>query len=162
MMTLSRIFRVISVVVLASIGSLAFAGHVAINTDNNDLAIMGYDPVSYFTDKKAKKGKAKYTAVYNGAVYNFASVSNRDVFRANAEKYAPQYGGFCAFGVTKNRKFSADPEAWRVVDGKLYLNLNKKVQAIWLEDVPGNIESSEEIWPEIKGSTDAYLEEASS
>ncbi len=162
MMNISKIFRVISLVVMASIGSAAFAGHAAINTDDNDLAIKGYDPVAYFTDKKATKGKAKYTAAHDGAIYHFASAKNRDLFRANADKYAPQYGGFCAFGVTKNRKFSADPEAWRVVDGKLYLNLNKKVQSIWLEDVPGNIETSEEIWPEIKGTTDAYLEAVSS
>lgn len=126
--------------------------------NKNDVAISGYDAVSYFTEQKAKKGKAKYSAVYNDAIYHFSSASNRDSFRQTPEKYAPQYGGYCAFGVTKHRKFSADPQAWRVVDGKLYLNLNKNVQKIWLEDVPGNIETAQQVWPEIKSTSDAYLE----
>jgi len=148
-----------AVVVLAS-QSLFAADEI--NVTENDVAISGYDAVAYFTDSEPTKGKAKFTATHEGAIYQFASKGNRDLFKADPEKYAPQYGGFCAFGVTKNRKFAADPEAWRVVDGKLYLNLNKNVQKIWLEDVPGNIEQAEEIWPEIQGSTDAYLEQVGS
>jgi len=141
-----------------ALSSASFAAGVDINVNSNDLAIGGYGPVAYFSDSKPTKGKADYTAVYNGAIYQFASAEHRDLFRANPEKYTPQYGGFCAYGVAKQRKFSADPEAWRVVDDKLYLNLNKKIQKTWLKDVPGYIKSSEQIWPEIKGSTDSYLE----
>lgn len=157
-----KLTKILSVFILASIGNAVFAAAPSMNVDKNDLAISGYDPVAYFTDNKAKKGKSDYAAVHNGAVYHFSSAKNRDLFRKDAEKYAPQYGGFCAFGVTKHRKFSTDPTAWRIVDGKLYLNLNKKIQALWVKDIPGHIENSEKIWPEIKGSTDTYLETVSS
>ncbi len=151
-----QLITMTSIFIAVFASSLSIAGNETYQ-DKNDLAISGYDPVAYFTEAKAVKGKHKFSAVHNDAIYLFSSASNRDTFKVSPEKYAPQYGGYCAFGVTKNRKFGADPEAWKVVDGKLYLNLNKKVQKIWLEDVPGNIESAEEIWPEIEGASDKYL-----
>lgn len=157
---IKQLINITTLTVLAVASSLSFAGSENF-LDKNDLAISGYDPVAYFTESKAVKGEHKFSAVHNNAIYLFSSIKHRDQFNASPDKYAPQYGGYCAFGVTKHRKFGADPQAWRVVDGKLYLNLNKKVQKIWLEDVPGNIESAEEVWPEIKGSTDAYLAEIS-
>jgi len=161
MSTLSKSIKIFSIALLVALNSVAFAA-AKINVDANDIAIQGYDPVAYFTDSKATKGKAKFSAIHDAAIYHFASEKNRDAFKASPDQYAPQYGGFCAFGVSKQRKFSADPEAWRVVDGKLYLNLNKNVQKIWLEDVPGNIETAEQIWPEIQNSSDKFLEEISS
>ena len=157
-----KLTKILCIFVLTKIGTLAFAADPSINVDKNDLAIGGYDPVAYFSDNKAKKGKSSYTAVHDGAIYHFSSAKNRDLFRKDAEKYAPQYGGFCAFGVTKHRKFTVDPKAWRIVDGKLYLNLNKKIQGLWVKDISGHIGSSEKIWPEIEGSTDTYLESVSS
>jgi len=139
--------------------SLTYAVDIDANADINDLAIKGYDPVSYFMDNKAMMGSSEYTATYKNAIYQFASEEHRDNFRANPEKFAPQFGGFCAFGVTKERKFDTDPTAWRISDGKLYLNLNKNVQKLWLKDVPGNIASADDIWPEIKTQTDAALED---
>jgi len=139
--------------------SLTSAADIDANADINDIAIKGYDPVSYFMDSKPMMGSSDYTATHKNAIYQFASAEHRDAFRANPEKFAPQFGGFCAFGVTKERKFDTDPTAWRINDGKLYLNLNKNVQKLWLKDVPGNIVSADGIWPEIKSHTDAVLED---
>lgn len=126
------------------LSSMSFASSV--NLGNNDLAIHGYDPVAYFTDSKAVEGKAKYTATHNGAIYRFSSAKNRDLFKADADNYAPQFGGYCAFGVALDKKFDIDPQAWHIENGKLYLNLNKKVQKKWFEDVPGHIKSADRNW----------------
>ncbi|WP_461537285.1 YHS domain-containing (seleno)protein [Spongorhabdus nitratireducens] len=139
----------------AAVSVLAFAGSVFaadadINADNNDIALHGYDPVSYFTAGKPTEGSFEYTATYKNAIFKFSSEENRDAFRANPTKYAPQYGGYCAFGASVEKKFDGDPNAWKVVDGKLYLNLNKKVQNKWLTDVPGYISTANEAWPRIR------------
>jgi hypothetical protein len=80
----------------------------------------------------------------------FSSAANRDLFTANPGKYAPAFGGFCAMGVALEKKLDGDPTAWKLVDGKLYLNLNKDVQKKWLEDVPGNLKNAQMTWPKIK------------
>ena len=129
----------------------AFAADIDVNANLNDVAIQGYDPVAYFTDAEPTKGSAEYSATYKNAIYHFASAEHRDQFRADPSAYAPQYGGYCAFGVTMEKKFDTDPTAWKIVDGKLYLNLNKDVQTRWLTDVPGYIVSANDLWPEIKG-----------
>ena len=85
-----------------------------------------------------------------GVTYLFASEDNKKKFEANPQKYIPAYGGYCAFGVTEGKKFATDPEAWKIVDGKLYLNLDKDAQAEWGKDVPGNIRKADSIWPRIK------------
>ena len=133
--------------------SLSFAANIDMNADENDIAIQGYDTVAYFIKGRPVEGKQKYTATYNNAIYQFSSEKNRDLFRANPEKYAPQYGGFCAMGVALEKKLDVDPEAFKIVDNKLYLNLNKAVQKKWLTDVPGNIDTAETNWPEIKNKT---------
>lgn len=135
-------------VLLAS--SLSFAADIDMNADANDLAIKGYDPVSYFTMSTPKMGKASYTATYKGGIYRFSNEENRDMFKANPAKYAPQYGGFCAFGVAMEKKFDTDPLAWKIVDNKLYLNLNKDVQKKWLTDVSGYLNQSDDNWGDIK------------
>ncbi|MAT91135.1 MAG: hypothetical protein CME59_00890 [Halioglobus sp.] len=145
------------VAVVFSAGS--FAADVQINTDANDLAIHGYDAVSYFTQTGPVKGEPRYSASYNDAIYHFASAANRDAFRADPARYAPQFGGYCAMGVALNKKLDVDPMAWRIVDGKLYLNLNKQVQRKWQEDVPGNISTAERNWFGIHNLTVAQLED---
>ncbi|WP_426357915.1 YHS domain-containing (seleno)protein [Pseudocolwellia sp. HL-MZ19] len=130
--------------------SLSFAADIDMNADANDLAIQGYDPVSYFANANPTIGKANYTATYKGGIYRFSSEENRDTFKNSPSKYAPQYGGYCAFGVSMEKKFDTDPLAWKIVDNKLYLNLNKDVQKKWLTDVPGYLNSANENWPEIK------------
>ena len=128
--------------------SLSFAS--AVNTGDNDVAIHGYDPVAYFTMNKPIEGKAKYTATHDGAIYRFSSAENRDLFKANTEKYAPQFGGYCAMGVALNKKLDVDPSAFYITDNKLYLNLNKDVQKKWLEDVPANVHTAERVWDGIE------------
>ncbi|MGB1298909.1 MAG: YHS domain-containing (seleno)protein [Psychrobium sp.] len=140
-----------STALLAS--SLSFAANVEVNANANDLAIKGYDTVSYFTKGAPTKGSDKYTAAYNGAIYQFSSAHNRDLFKAEPAKYAPQYGGYCAMGVALNKKLDTDPTAWHVRNGKLYLNLNKAVQKKWSTDIPGYIETAQGNWGDIKGLT---------
>lgn len=140
-----------STALLAS--SLSFAANVEVNANANDLAIKGYDTVSYFTKGAPTKGSDKFTAAYNGAIYQFSSAHNRDLFKAEPAKYAPQYGGYCAMGVALNKKLDTDPTAWHVRNGKLYLNLNKAVQKKWSTDIPGYIETAQGNWGDIKGLT---------
>lgn len=126
------------------------AADVGMSVDANDLAIKGYDPVAYFTDNGPTQGKAEYSATYNNAIYHFVNAANRDQFKADPEAYAPQYGGYCAFGVAMGKKFETDPEAWKIEGGKLYLNLDKSVQKRWLEDMQGFIQDANTNWTTIK------------
>ncbi len=112
-------------------------------------AIRGYDPVAYFTEKKPVKGKRAYSHKWKGATWYFASERNRDLFRDNPEKYAPRYGGYCAYAVSQGYTASIVPEAWRIVDGKLYLNYSKGVQRTWEEDIPGYIKLGDKNWPRL-------------
>tara|TARA_R110000823_G_scaffold307678_4_gene430948 strand:+ start:6315 stop:6794 length:480 start_codon:yes stop_codon:yes gene_type:complete len=145
-MKMSKFLKRFAAAVAVAFSTGSFAADAQVNTDANDLAIHGYDAVSYFTSSGPAKGKAKYSASYRDAIYHFSNAANRDAFRENPEKYAPQFGGYCAMGVALNKKLDVDPTAWRVVDGKLYLNLNKQVQAKWLEDVPGNLATARRNW----------------
>lgn len=140
------------------VSSLSFAANIEVNANSNDLAIKGYDTVSYFTKGAPTKGSDKFTAAYNGAIYQFSTADNRDLFQSEPSKYAPQYGGFCAFGVTMNKKFDTDPTAWHIRGDKLYLNLNKDVQKKWVTDIPGYIETAQTNWVDIKGLTEEQIE----
>jgi YHS domain-containing protein len=140
------------------LSTFTFASDIDVNANANDLAIQGYDTVAYFTEGQPVQGSSEFTATYKNAIYQFSSEEHRDLFRENPEKYAPQYGGFCAFGVTMERKFDTDPTAFKIVDNKLYLNLNSQVQARWLTDVPRFVESANGNWGDIKLKTDAELE----
>jgi len=148
-----------SVAVAASliISSLSFAADINVNTTVNDVDIHGYDAVSYFTQSKAVKGSQQYTATYKSAIYQFSSENNRNKFRMDPEMFAPQFGGFCAMGVALNKKLDSDPTAWKVVDGKLYLNLNHAVQKKWLSDVPTHLETANRVWSGIQDISIATL-----
>ena len=122
----------------------------AFNVDAKGVAVQGYDVVAYQTQGAPTPGNASFMARHEGATYLFGSAANRELFVANPAKYAPQFGGFCAMGVALEKKLDGDPMAWRVVDGKLYLNVNQDVQKKWLEDVPGNIKNAGATWPRIK------------
>lgn len=118
----------------------------AVNVDAKRIAIKGYDPVAYFTKANAVKGQAQYSSEYKGAIYHFANIEHKTMFERTPVKYAPQYGGYCAFGVTQEKKYDIDPTAWAIVDDKLYLNLNAGAQRVWDKDRIGNIESGNTIW----------------
>ncbi|GAB4373198.1 MAG: hypothetical protein Kow00114_35090 [Kiloniellaceae bacterium] len=123
-------------------------------------AVHGYDVVAYFTEGKPVPGNDRFTAEYDGATYRFASAAHRDAFAAAPARYAPQYGGFCAFGTAMGRKFDGDPTAWAIVDDKLYLNLNADVQSKWKQNVPGFLKGANNNWPIIRSLADAQLEVA--
>ena len=115
----------------------------------SDLAVSGYDPVAYFTDGKPVEGSRDYSFAWNGATWRFASPANLDQFKADPAKYALQFGGYCAWAVSQGYTASADLQAWRIVDGKLYLNYNLDVQKTWEQDVPGNIAKGKGNWPKV-------------
>ncbi len=135
---------------LVSVAQPAYAGKVINSSSWSGVAIKGYDPVAYFTEGQAVKGSSRFEHKWMGAKWRFASTASREAFAANPQKFAPQYGGYCAWAVAQGSTADVDPHAWRIVDGKLYLNLSKSVQARWLQDVPGNIAKADANWPPIR------------
>lgn len=120
------------------------------NVDASGLALKGYDPVAYFTEGKPVQGKPEFTARHEGATYRFASAANRDAFLAGPAKYAPQYGGYCAYGMASGYKAPIEPDAWTIVDGKLYLNYSQSVRDRWSSDIPGFIRKADANWPSVR------------
>jgi len=112
-------------------------------------AVEGYDVVAYFTDGKPVEGDKDHSVEWKGTDWYFASEEHKKMFVANPEKFAPQYGGYCAWAVSQGYTASTVPEAWKIVDGKLYLNYSKGVQSTWEEDIPGNIKQANSNWPGI-------------
>ena len=118
------------------------------------LAVAGHDPVAYFTDARAMPGRPDVTAQHDGATYRFASTANRDAFRANAEKYLPQYGGYCAFGLARGYKAVIDPTAFTIAGGRLYLNYNAAIQDQWRRQQEADIRLGDANWPKVMNSPD--------
>lgn len=127
-----------------SIGGVLVAGKPA-----PGLAVRGFDVVAYHTLGKAKLGTSKYAAKHGAATYRFSTNANMQAFKANPSKYEPAYGGYCAYGVSVNAKFDGDPRLWKIVNGKLYLNLNQDIQKAFNNDVKGAIQKAEVNWPKI-------------
>jgi len=121
--------------------------------ERNNLAIDGYDPVAYFTEMKPVKGSPEFRSDFKGSTFQFVSAAHRDAFAADPPKFAPQYGGFCAYGTAKGQKATIDPAAFTVVHDKLYLNYSESVRSRWLSDVPGYIEKADANWPEVQKQT---------
>jgi YHS domain-containing protein len=120
------------------------------------LAIRGTDPVAYFTESKPVAGSEEFEYEWQGATWRFSSEENKNLFVENPEKYAPQYGGYCAQGLSEGNVVSTDPNSWKIVDGKLYLNYSPDVQKQWLEDVPGHISQADAKWPEVLEGAKVY------
>jgi hypothetical protein len=131
---------------MMAVASAAAAQKAEIYADRAG-AMRGYDPVAYFTENRPVKGAAAFTHQWKGATWRFASAENRARFAAAPEKFAPQYGGYCAYAVANNYTASIDPQAWRIVDGKLYLNYSLAVRETWAKDIPGNISKADANWP---------------
>lgn len=113
------------------------------------VAIDGTDPTSYFTEGRPVPGDPAITLEWRGATWRFASETSRARFEREPERYAPQFGGWCAWAVAEGYTAATDPEAWRIVDGRLYLNYSKRVQRRWERDVPGNIARGQANWPAV-------------
>jgi YHS domain-containing protein len=113
------------------------------------VAVGGYDPVAYFAEGKPVKGRQDIALEHEGVTWRFASDANRDAFKAEPAKFAPQYGGYCAWAVSRGYTAKGDPNAWSVVGGKLYLNYNLSVKRDWEKDTPGNISKGDGNWPKV-------------
>ena len=150
----SRLSRRHVLAAAATLAAATFAGGPALAVDaffNSDgLAIQGYDPVAYFNEGKPVYGRDEFTHEHAGATWRFASAANRDAFAAEPARYAPQYGGYCAWAVSQGYTASTDPAAWHIEDGKLYLNYSKSVQSRWAKDIPGHITKADANWPDLK------------
>jgi YHS domain-containing protein len=149
MFTLRSTFIALFMVVIGFSGA-AQAANSQVFTDKQNLAIKGYDVVNYFTAGAPAKGDASFKSSHNGATYHFVSAANKAKFDANPAKYLPAYGGFCAYGAAQGYKVSINPEAWKIVNGKLYLNYSKGVQRKWDGDIAGYIKQADANWPNIK------------
>lgn len=121
-----------------------------VSTTAENLAIRGYDTVSYFAESGAIKGKPEFEFVWNGAKWLFSSKENMEKFQKNPEIYAPQFGGYCSFAVSHGYTADGDPEAWKVVDGKLYLNYSQKVKEKWEAEQQKLIEDGNKNWEDFK------------
>lgn len=140
---------IVCVFALTSVASATEADKTLQNTEDSGLAIQGYDPVAYFTQGKAVEGSPDFVASHDGATYRFASAEHRDLFAADPAKYAPQFGGYCAYGVAKGKLFKIDPEAFNIVDGRLLMQFNAKVARTFAKDAQAYLEKADGHWPDL-------------
>ena len=140
--SLSAFFLAVFLVIPAVAGNLG----TMINKGPDDVAILGYDTVAYFTVGRPVKGNSSFAFSWQDAKWHFASAKHRDLFAANPERYAPQFGGHCAMALTRGEVKVIDPEAWIVSEGKLYLSFSKKGINMFRQNVAGNIKKSEDSW----------------
>ena len=137
--------------VLAALTVTAAAiGADPVHRDRRGVALGGYDPVAYFTAGQPVKGDQAIARQHEGTTYYFASVANRDAFAKEPARYLPQYGGFCAWAVSRGYTAPTDPLAWKIVDGRLFLNYSRDVQQKWQGDAPGNIRKGDANWPALR------------
>jgi YHS domain-containing protein len=118
-----------------------------LNLDKTGVALQGYDPVAFFTDNHPVKGDPKFVLKHAGAIYYFASKEHKDLFKANPEKYEPQFGGYCAYGVSRNKLVEIDVDAFQIVDGKLLLQYSKGIRDDFNKDTQGNLAKADANWP---------------
>ncbi|MGH9949137.1 MAG: YHS domain-containing (seleno)protein [Pyrinomonadaceae bacterium] len=136
---------------IVALGSCAkSAAEFALNTDSEGNALRGYDAVAYFAVENAVKGNKKFEYAWNGAKWLFSSEENMNKFKADPEAFAPQYGGYCSYAVSEGYTADGDPEAWKVVDGKLYLNYSPEVKSMWEKNEAERIENGKKNWGEFK------------
>ena len=145
-----NVLKITAILALATLLPLpALAGKAEIYTGLvKDTGAGGYDVVSYQTGSPVE-GKAEFSTRWKGAVWLFSSAENRNAFVAAPEKYAPQFGGYCAWAVSQGYTAKGDPDAWSVVSGKLYLNYSQSVKSTWTKDIPGNISAGNQNWPKV-------------
>jgi hypothetical protein len=139
--------RQLGAAALLVVVATASAAAQRVNTDRQGLALKGYDVVAYFVEGRAVPGDVSFEHAVDGVRYRFASAANRDRFAREPQRFLPQYGGFCAWAVSRGYTADTDPLAWRVVDGRLFLNYNRSVQKQWEGDVNGNVTKGDANWP---------------
>jgi YHS domain-containing protein len=139
---------------LAFLLIISFASHLPAKDaifNKDGIAILGYDPVSYFTEKKAKLGDKKFKFLWKGSTWLFSSQEHLELFKKTPEIYAPKYGGYCAYGLSKGQFAKVDPTSWKVIDHKLYLNYNHKINQRWANQLSKNIKKGDQHWLNLKG-----------
>jgi YHS domain-containing protein len=136
--------------IAAGCNAVADAAFDPINKTDDGLALRGYDAVAYFAVDKAVEGSPKYEYVWQGAKWLFSSVENLEKFKAAPESYAPEFGGYCSFAVSNGYTADGDPNAWKIVDGKLYLNYSPEVRTMWEKEQSERIKKGEQNWVEFK------------
>jgi len=141
--------KILAFALLVSLSTLALAKDLIYTSKFNNRAVGGYDAVSYFQDAGPVKGKKGFTTDHMGAQWRFANQANLDAFKAEPEKYAPAYGGYCAWAVSQGNTAKGDPKQWTVHEGKLYLNYNAKILKQWRADKDGFIALADEQWPTV-------------
>lgn len=149
-LTKSLLTAVTASLLMMTLNSSALAGEFF---ERDGVAIEGYDPVAYFTEKQPVQGKKEFTAEYKGSTFLFSSAANRDKFKASPEAFAPQFNGFCAYGTAGGYKAKSDGTAFSVIDGKLYLNYNSLVRMRWSLDSTGYINKAVANWPAVEKTT---------
>ena len=135
---------------LAALTLIASSQAFASDYAHSSAAVGGYDLVSYHGEGGPQLGNGHHVSVHDNITYLFANEANQKAFEANPAKYLPAYGGYCAFGVSKGTKFYGDPTVWKVVEGTLYLNLDTKIQKLWVGDLNDNIVEGDKLWASIK------------
>jgi YHS domain-containing protein len=148
---MKAIFAIAAAIAAAFAGVPAAAASLAptISADSSGLGAKGYDPVAYFTQGKAVKGSATHHLEWSGATWRFASAASLETFKANPARYAPQFGGYCAWAVSQHYLAPGDPNFWTVVDGKLYLNANARAKQLWEADQAQAIARGHSNWPAV-------------
>lgn len=120
-----------------------------VNVDANGVALVGHDPVAFFTDKKPVPGKPEFRTVFKGAIYQFATAEHKAMFDSDPAKYEPQFGGFCGYAASIKRVSPVSVELFEILDGRLVLQHNKKAWDLWHKDVPGNLKKADANWPSL-------------
>jgi YHS domain-containing protein len=139
----------IMILLLASLLSQAIYAQTTTYSSTKGIAIKGYDPVAYMEMNKAVEGNTKYILEWSGSKWQFISQANLEKFKLSPQTYAPQYGGYCAYGCSENHKAPTDPNAFTIVSGKLYLNYNLETRQEWLKDTANRIKTANTFWPNL-------------
>jgi YHS domain-containing protein len=136
-------------IVLLLVLPLAGATKQLVNIDEDGIGLQGYDPVAFFTENQPVKGSQEFTSIFKGVTYHFASAKNRDTFNKTPAKYEPQFGGFCAYGVSRGKKVPIKIEAFQIVNGRLLMQYDLDVRDKFNKDTNGNLKSADEKWPSV-------------
>lgn len=145
-----NVTKAIMVCCLSLVTNISIAQNQPVKSDDKRVALKGYDPVSYFTDKKPEQGIKEFTSEYDETVYWFKNADHRDQFSANPDKFAPQYDGFCAIALSKGKKVEADPLSWSIKNGKLYVFFGQPGVPVFKKEANSVIRKSKNNWPKLK------------
>lgn len=146
--------KTFSALITATLLALAFlpvnADEQVFTGEEGNVAVEGYDVVAYFTQGEPMQGSPEHSMQWRGAEWRFASADHLARFRENPERFAPAYGGYCAYGAAQGKALASSPHFWKIEDGRLYLNLNEKVHGLWNEDREGHIQTADAHWPDLE------------